>query len=166
MADRPRKVRPLGRRWHLRPPADRDPDAGGGGLAGRDRLHDRPSPPARGRQRGLELACDGRARPLAFLVTGGNRNDCTQAEAVIRLIRVPGPGPGRSRTLPDHVVADKGYSARTFRAYLRWRGIKTTMPERVAQLVARKRRHEQPCWFDKAAYQRRNVVERCFHRLK
>lgn len=34
------------------------------------------------------------------------------------------------------------------------------------QLAGRKRRRERPCGFDKAAYRRRNVVERCFHRLK
>ncbi|MFI6422909.1 transposase [Streptomyces sp. NPDC050842] len=129
-------------------------------MAGRDRLHDRPCPPARRRQKGLEerglgrsrgglttklhLACDGQGRPLAFLVTAGNRNDCTQAEAVISLIRVAGPGPGRPRTRPDHVVADKGYSARTFRAYRRRRGIKATIPERVDQLAGRKRRRERP----------------------
>ncbi|MDF9804204.1 transposase [Streptomyces sp. HB372] len=41
-----------------------------------------------------------------------------------------------------------------------------TIPERVDQLAGRKRRRERPCGFDKAAYRRRNVVERCFHRLK
>ncbi|MFE2626112.1 hypothetical protein ACFXKH_39655, partial [Streptomyces caelestis] len=59
-----------------------------------------------------------------------------------------------------------GYSARTFRAYLRRRGIKMTIPERVDQLAGRKRRRERPCGFDKTAYRRRNVAERCFHRLK
>jgi len=63
-------------------------------------------------------------------------------------------------------VADKGYSARTFRAYLRKRGIKATIPERVDQLAGRRRRRERPCGFDPAVYRRRNVVERCFHRLK
>ncbi|CAL9363165.1 IS5 family transposase IS1650 (plasmid) [Streptomyces sp. enrichment culture] len=100
------------------------------------------------------------------MVTGGNRNDCTQAETVINLIRVTGPGPGRPRTRPDRVVADKGYSARAFRSYLRRRGIKATIPERVDQLAGRTRRRERPCGFDTAAYRRRNVVERCFHRLK
>ncbi len=114
----------------------------------------------------IHLACDGRGRSLAFLITAGNRNDCTQAEAVISKIRVPGPGSGRPRTRPDHVVADKGYSSRTFRAYLRRRGIKMTIPERVDQLAGRKRRRERPCGFDKTVYRRRNVVERCFHRLK
>jgi transposase len=64
------------------------------------------------------------------------------------------------------VVADKGYSARTFRAYLRRRGIKATIPERVDQLAGRRRRRERPCGFDRAVYRRRNVVERCFNRLK
>ncbi|MFI1660485.1 hypothetical protein ACH4ZU_37095 [Streptomyces sp. NPDC020472] len=34
------------------------------------------------------------------------------------------------------------------------------------RLAGRRRRRERPCGFDKAAYLRRNVVERCFHRLK
>ncbi|WP_435839559.1 transposase [Streptomyces caniferus] len=96
----------------------------------------------------------------------GTRNDCTQAAAVISRIRVPRPGPGRPRTRPERVVADKGYSARTFRTYLRRRGIKATIPERTDQLAGRMRRRERPCGFNKAVYRRRNVVERCFHRLK
>ncbi|WP_405887135.1 IS5 family transposase [Streptomyces longwoodensis] len=124
-----------------------------------------------GRSRGglttkIHLACDGRGRPLAFTVTAGTRNDCTQAETVIDKIRVTRPGPGRPRVRPERVVADKGYSARTFRAYLRRRGIKATIPERVDQLAGRRRRRERPCGFDRAVYRRRNVVERCFHRLK
>ncbi|MFF9237195.1 IS5 family transposase, partial [Streptomyces sp. NPDC014801] len=94
------------------------------------------------------------------------RNDCTQAETVIDKIRVIRPGPGRPRVRPERVVADKGYSARAFRAYLRRRGIKATIPERVDQLAGRRRRRERPCGFDRAVYRRRNVVERCFNRLK
>ncbi|GAA3493883.1 hypothetical protein GCM10019016_009820 [Streptomyces prasinosporus] len=63
-------------------------------------------------------------------------------------------------------MADKGYSARTFRAYLRRRGIKATIPECVDQLAGRRRRRERPCGFDTTVYRRRNVVERCFNRLK
>ncbi|MFI0828212.1 transposase [Streptomyces roseolus] len=40
-----------------------------------------------GPTREIHLACDGRGRPLAFLLTAGNRNDCTQAEAFISRIR-------------------------------------------------------------------------------
>jgi transposase len=63
-------------------------------------------------------------------------------------------------------VADKGYSARSSRAYLRRRGIKATIPERVDQLAGRRRRRERDCGFDRTVHRRRNVVERCFHRLK
>jgi hypothetical protein len=35
------------------------------------------------------------------------------------------------------VVTDKGCSVRTFRAYLRRRGIKATIPDRVDQLAGR-----------------------------
>jgi hypothetical protein len=56
---------------------------------------------------------------LSFTGTAGTRNDCTQAETVIDKIRVTRPGPRRPRVRPERVVADKGYSARSFRAYLR-----------------------------------------------
>jgi transposase len=81
-------------------------------------------------------------------------------------IRVGRRGPGRPRTRPDRVVADKGYSSRNIRAYLRRRGIKHTIPERIDQLNGRARRGERPCGFDPHVYRRRNVVERCFNKLK
>jgi transposase len=126
---------------------------------------------ALGRSRGgltskIHLACDGRGWPLAFTLTGGNVNDCTQFESVMAKVRIARPGPGRPRTRPDRVVADKGYSARKIRAYLRRRGIAATIPERIDQINGRIRRGETLCRLDKAAYRRRNVVERCFNRLK
>ncbi|GLX08988.1 hypothetical protein Misp03_59140 [Microbispora sp. NBRC 16548] len=54
----------------------------------------------------IHLACDGAGRPLAFLVTGGNVNDCTRLQQVLQAIRVPRLSRGRPRTRPDHVVAD------------------------------------------------------------
>jgi transposase len=103
---------------------------------------------------------------LAFTLTGGNVNDCTQFEAVMARIRVPGCGPGRPRTRPERVVADKGYSSTKIRSYLRRRGIKVAIPERIDQINGRIRRGESRCRLDKAAYRRRNVVERCVNRLK
>ncbi|WRZ56574.1 hypothetical protein OG534_08845 [Streptomyces sp. NBC_01294] len=38
------------------------------------------------------------------------------------------------RTRPDRVGADKVYSARKIRAYLRKRGIACTIPERIGQV--------------------------------
>ncbi|WP_437013228.1 IS5 family transposase [Streptomyces sp. enrichment culture] len=129
---------------------------------------------ALGRSRGglstkVHLACDGIGRPLGFVLSGGNANDCTRFEQVMGSISVPRIGPGRPRTRPDHVVADKGYSSRKIRAYLRRRGIPHTIPERVDQALGRLNRGTRggrPPGFNRSVYRRRNVVERCFNRLK
>ncbi len=108
-------------------------------------------------------------RPLAFALTGGNTNDCTQFTAVMDAIRVPRIGPGRPRILPDHVIGDKGYSSKAIRTWLRRRGIAHTIPERADQVANRLRRGSaggRPPAFDRDLYKRRNVVERCFNRLK
>ncbi|MGW8367010.1 transposase [Streptomyces wedmorensis] len=79
----------------------------------------------------IYLACDGRGRPLALVVTGGNTNDCTRFTTVMEAIRAPRIGPGRPRTRPDHVLGDKGYSSKAIRAWLRRCGIPHTIPERA-----------------------------------
>ncbi|WSU71082.1 IS5 family transposase [Streptomyces sp. NBC_01102] len=130
--------------------------------------------PALGRSRGgltskIHLACDGQGRPLGFVITGGNTNDCTRFTAVMEAIRVPRTGPGRPRVRPDHVLGDKGYSSKAIRAWLRRRGIAHTIPERADQVRNRARRGSRggrPPAFDREAYKHRNVVERCFNRLK
>ncbi|MFE4632844.1 transposase [Streptomyces sp. NPDC056773] len=113
------------------------------------RIHRRPRPPARrrspkrglrdpalGRSRGgltseIHLACDGRGRPLAFVVTGGNTNDCIQFTAVMEAIRVP-----RKRL------------------------------DQVCNRARRGGRGGRPPAFDRQVCKHRNVVERCFNRLK
>ncbi|WP_416070029.1 MULTISPECIES: IS5 family transposase [Streptomyces] len=129
---------------------------------------------ALGRSRGglttkIHLACDGRGRPLGFLLTGGNVNDCTQLEQVLQQVKVSRQGPGRPRTRPDHLLGDKGYSSRKIRSYLRKRGIPHTIPERADQRANRRRRRSsggRPPAFDTERYKQRNVVERCFNALK
>ncbi|WP_434091015.1 IS5 family transposase [Streptomyces goshikiensis] len=130
--------------------------------------------PALGRSRGgltskIYLACDGSGRPLAFALTGGNTNDCTQFTTVMDAIRVPCLGLGRPRTRPDHVIGDKGYSSKAIRNWLRRRSIAHTIPERSDQAANRARRGRlggRPPAFDRGIYKRRNVVERCFNWLK
>nr|WP_234899987.1 IS5 family transposase [Streptomyces filamentosus] len=130
--------------------------------------------PALGRSRGgltskIHLVCDAIGRPLAFVLTGGNTNDCTQFTAVMDAVRVPRTGPGRPRTRPDHVIGDKGYSSKAIRTWLRRRGIRHTIPERADQVRNRARKGSlggRPPFFDKDVYKHRNVVERCFNRLK
>jgi transposase len=103
------------------------------------------------------------------VLTGGNVNDCTMFVQVLTGIRMPRPGRGRPWTRPQRVLADKGYSSRAIRRYLRRRGITATIPERRDQRAHRTRRGSsggRPPAFDRIAYRRRNVVERCFQRLK
>jgi transposase len=106
---------------------------------------------------------------LSVVLTPGNVNDCTQFVQVITGIRMPRPGAGRPWTRPKRVLADKGYSSRAIRTYLRSRGIAATIPERSDQQANRRRRGSvggRPPAFDPIAYRRRNIVERCFNRLK
>ncbi|MEU8807339.1 transposase, partial [Streptomyces anthocyanicus] len=67
------------------------------------------------------------------------------------------------------VIGDKGYSSKAIRTWLRQRNIRHTIPERSDQTRNRLRRGSRggrPPAFDKQVYKRRNVVERCFNRLK
>ena len=103
------------------------------------------------------------------MLTGGNVNDCTRFEQLMNGIRVDRRGPGRPRTRPDHVIADKGYSSRSIRRYLRRPGIAHTIPERSDQQSNRHNRGPRggrPPTFNKLIYRHRNVVERCFNRIK
>ena len=103
------------------------------------------------------------------MITGGNINDTTMMTAVLEDIRVPRAGKGRPRTRPDRVLADKGYPSRANRAWLRERGIAATIPERDDQIAHRRKKPARPIDFgdqQQERYKGRNVVERCFNRLK
>lgn len=115
------------------------------------------------------MATDGTGLPLSLWLTAGNVNDTTELGAVMGGIRVGRVGPGRPRTRPDVLVADKGYSSRANRAMLTARGIKVVIPERNDQLGHRQRRGcagGRPFAFDQQIYRGRNVVERGFNRFK
>lgn len=101
--------------------------------------------------------------------TGGNTNDCTQFTAVMAQILVPRVGPGRPWVRPSHVMGDKDYSSRAIRTWLRRHGMSHTIPERADQVRYRFNRAShggRPPVFDRDLYKRRNVVERCFIKLK
>ncbi|MFC5150090.1 IS5 family transposase [Streptomyces aureoversilis] len=145
--------------------ADTGRKKGGNKRAGRHAL---------GRSRGglttkIHLACDGRGRPLAILISPGQQHDSAQAQPLLERIRVPRSEGGRPRSRPDHVVADKAYSSRHFRAYLRKRGIGHTIPEKRDQARHRMLRGSdggRPPAFNPTIYRRRNTAERCFNTLK
>ena len=132
-----------------------------------------PKDEALGRSKGgfstkLHLACDGKGRPLSVVVTPGQRHGSTQLEGLLEAVRVPRPEgtPGRPRKRPDHLIADRGYSYEGCRRLLRRRGIPHTIPERKDQKERRTRHPGRRLGFDREAYRRRNVVERCVNRLK
>jgi transposase len=78
-------------------------------------------------------------------------------------------GPGRPRTRPDRLLADKAYSNRNTRTHLRRRGIIATIPEKTDQQKARAAKGSaggRPPAFDAEAYKGRNTVERAINKLK
>ncbi|WP_437113663.1 IS5 family transposase [Streptomyces roseoverticillatus] len=129
---------------------------------------------ALGRSRGglttkVHLAVDGRGLPLSTVLTPGNTNDATAFGQVLDSIRIPRAVTGRPRTTPARVLGDKAYSSWAIRRLLRRRGTAATIPEHCDQMANRRRRGDQggrPPAFDRNIYPARNVVERCFARLK
>lgn len=110
---------------------------------------------------------DGAGRPLAVRLTGGQAGDNPQLLPLLDQIAVPTAG--RPRKRPDSLLADKAYSHPSTREALRERGIPTVIPQRSDQITARQKRGTgggRPPNFDTEMYRRRNVVERCFNRLK
>jgi transposase len=88
---------------------------------------------------------------------------------VLEEVSVPRTGVGRPRKRPDRVLADKAYTSRGNRRYLRRRGIPHTIPERLDQQRHRQNRGSRggrPTGFDRERYKKRNTVERAINRLK
>ena len=129
---------------------------------------------ALGRSRGglstkIHLATDGRGLPVVVLLTPGQAGDNPQLLALLDQVRVNISGVGRPRKRPDCVLADRAYSNPATRRALRARGIRFVSPEKkdhAANRLRRGSRGGRPPAFDAEAYKGRNVVERCFNRLK
>jgi len=108
----------------------------------------------------FHLLVDRGGTPLAVTLTAGQVNEGTQFENVMEAAQVGRRG---RRRRPRRVVADMGYSQVHVRRWLRQRRIRAVIPYPCNQTD----RSLAPAGgFDRAAYRRRNVVERCVGWLK
>jgi transposase len=104
-----------------------------------------------GRSRGghstkIHLACDALGNAVRFILSGGERNDITEAEKLIENL------------FPDYVIADKGYDANKFILLLRKKDIKVVIPSKVNRLIQRA--------IDTDLYKERHLIECCIGKLK
>lgn len=104
-----------------------------------------------GRSRGglstkIHLLVDGSGRPLRFILTPGQAADISSAPALLEGIKARA------------VIADRGYDSRAFRNLIRARRMRVVIPST--------RSRKRAIRYDKEIYKQRNLVERCFNRLK
>ena len=92
------------------------------------------------------MSVDGLGNPLRFTLTPGQQHDITQAEALISGCR------------GEYVIADKGYDAQPFIAYLAEVGMVAVIPARANR--------KEPREYDTHLYRERHVVECCIGKIK
>jgi transposase len=103
------------------------------------------------------------------VTSAGQRHDSLALVPLMNRLKIARRGPGRPRTRPGRVLADKAYSSRAIRSHLRGRGIRATIPEPADQVRNRARRGSKggrPPAFDAGACKQRNTVERAFCKLR
>ena len=108
---------------------------------------------ALGRSRGgfstkVHLRTDAEGRPLAFELTGGEAHEVKGYDALMELCE----------TQPAKLLGDKGYDTNAIRDDLEGRGIEPVIPP--------KSNRTEPIEYDREAYKRRNLIERCVNALK
>ncbi len=117
----------------------------------------------------IHIAADSKCRPVARVITPGQRHDSLAFEAVMGDINIARTGRGRPRSRPRRVLADKAYSTRKIRLSLRSKAIKATIPEpsnQIAGRVTKGSKGGRPPAFDREIYKQRNTVERAFNKLR
>jgi transposase len=105
---------------------------------------------------------DGQGVPLGVCVAAASLAEITLAERTLAAVRVPRwrgtqrphPGPGRPRTKPVRLIADRAYDCRALWERLQQRGIDLIVPHR------RKRRHRWQDGRKLRRYRHRWIIER------
>ena len=99
-----------------------------------------------GRTSKIHALADDRGRPVAFALTPGNVADVVMAIPLLGAV-----------AKPKRVLADKAYDADSLRRWLKQRKIRAAIPSTASRRT--------PYPLDRAAYKRRNVIERLFCKL-
>lgn len=79
----------------------------------------------------IHLVVDARGMPLSFDVTAANVDERSQVCPLLDSICIHTGKPGRPRSRPKQLAADKGYDSKELRAKLRERSIRPEIPRRV-----------------------------------
>lgn len=121
-----------------------------------------PETEALGRSQGgfstkVHLRAEGSGKPMTFVLTPGQFHEAPIFEQLMEQGVVKRAN-GQIRRRPKRIIADKGYTGKKIRQYLRQRAIRVTIPTRKNE-----RRSSR---FDRALYRERNRVERLINRLK
>jgi transposase len=111
----------------------------------------------RGKGSKCMVVVDGKGVPTGVSVAAASGAEVQLAEPTLASISVPRGGPGRPRSKPDRVVADRGYDRDPLRERLAQKGIEWISPHRSNRV--------RPRTQDGRAlgrYRRRWIVERTF----
>lgn len=92
------------------------------------------------------MACDALGNALRFILTGGERNDITQAEQLIEHL------------FSDYLIADKGYDSDNFVVLLEKRETAVVIPSKANRKVQRT--------IDEHLYKERHLIECLIGKLK
>jgi transposase len=93
-----------------------------------------PSPVDRGRRGSKHhLLVDASGIPLAWSLSGGNRNDVTQLIPLLDAVPAVRGRVGRPRRRPERVTADRGYDHDKYRRQLRQRRVKPEIARRGSE---------------------------------
>jgi transposase len=104
-----------------------------------------------GRSRGgfstkIHLAADALGNAMRFILTGGERNDITQAEELIENLHA------------EYVIADKGYDSKAFVLKVKGQNSEAVIPSRSNHKVQRE--------IDRHLYKERHLIENQIGKLK
>lgn len=92
------------------------------------------------------MATDALGNALRFILTGGERNDITQAEPLVKDLAA------------DYVIADKGYDAEPFVLKLKEQNSEAVIPSRGNR--------KEPRAIDEHLYRERHLIENQIGKLK